>query len=98
MQTRTRTLDFVYATQVLGGASGSLFVGLIAPRVFNQYLELPAGVTLCILLALGLLYGVRSRRRLLRLGLMATVRFLVAIGMDGWLSQSRVRVRNFYSV
>jgi len=91
-------LTSFYATLALGGASGGLFVGIITPHLFNEYVELPIGVTMCIFLTLGLLYGVRSPLRLLRLGLMVTAGFVLAIGMDGWLSQSRVRLRNFYGM
>jgi len=87
-----------YFTLAAGGAAGGLFVGILAPQLFSAFVELPAGVTGCALLALALLYGVRSPRRLIRLCLMAAVGFALALRFDALFSSSRVRVRNFYGV
>jgi SAM-dependent methyltransferase len=89
-------LPVFYLTLAAGGAAGGLFVGILAPLLFSGFLELPIGVTLCILLAMGLLYGVRSPRRLVRLSLFAAAGFVAALQMDALFSQTRVRVRNFY--
>ncbi len=89
-------LSSFYLTMAAGGAAGGLFVGILAPLLFTGFLELPIGVTLCVLLALGLLYGVRSPRRLIRLGLLAAAGFVAAVKMDALFSQTQVRVRNFY--
>ena len=35
------------------GPLGGIFVGLIAPRIFNEYLELPIGILGSMMLALG---------------------------------------------
>ena len=85
-----------YLTLAAGGAAGGLFVGILAPLLFSSFLELPIGVTLCALLALALLYGMRSPRRILRLALFAAVGFVAAVQMDALFSQTRLRVRNFY--
>jgi SAM-dependent methyltransferase len=89
-------LPSFYLTLAAGGAAGGLFVGILAPLLFSGFLELPIGVTVCVLLAMGLLYGVRSPRRLVRLSLFAAAGFVVALQMDARFSQTRVRVRNFY--
>ncbi len=89
-------LPTFYLVLAAGGAAGGLFVGILAPLLFQAFLELPIGVTVCLLLAIGLLYGVRSPRRLVRLSLFAAAGFVVAVQMDVLFSQTRVRVRNFY--
>ena len=57
-----RELAFFYLMIALGGALGAIFVGLFAPAVFDRYLELPIGVTACILLGVRLLYHLPLRR------------------------------------
>ena len=89
-------LPSFYLTLAGGGAAGGLFVGILAPVLFSGFLELPIGVTLCVLLAVGLLFGVRSPRRLVRLSLFAAAGFVAAVQMDALFSQTRERVRNFY--
>jgi SAM-dependent methyltransferase len=89
-------LPSFYLNLAAGGAAGGLFVSILAPMLFSGFLELPIGVTLCVLLAIALLYGVRSPRRLVRLTLFAAAGFFVAVQMDALFSQTRVRVRNFY--
>ena len=42
-----RFLTGFYATVALGGAMGGLFVGLVAPHVFDAYYEFPIGLGLC---------------------------------------------------
>jgi len=85
-----------YLIVAAGGATGGLFVGILAPLWFSGFLELPIGVTLCVLLAMGLVYGVRSTRRLVRLTLFAAAGFVVAVQMDARFSDTLLRVRNFY--
>ncbi len=85
-----------YLTLAAGGAAGGLFVAILAPNLFDGFLELPIGVTMCILLAVALLYGVRSTRRLVRLTLFAAAGFVAAVQMDARFTQTQVRVRNFY--
>jgi len=89
-------LPSFYLTLAAGGAAGGLFVGILAPLLFEGFLELPIGVTLCVLLAIALLYGVRSMRRLVRLALFAAAGFVAAVQIDALFSQTRVRERNFY--
>ncbi len=45
-----RHLTLFYLMLSLGGALGGVFVGLLAPAVFDAYFELPIGLFLCALL------------------------------------------------
>ncbi|MBZ5623670.1 MAG: fused MFS/spermidine synthase [Acidobacteriia bacterium] len=89
-----RGLAFFYLMIALGGALGAVFVGLVAPNVFSTYLELPVGITACVLLALALLFGFPARR-LVRLGLFAVLAFVFATRYGSGDAQV-VRTRNFY--
>ena len=44
-------LTAYFLTISAGGALGGVFVGLIAPRIFNEYLELPIGVLGSVMLS-----------------------------------------------
>jgi hypothetical protein len=85
-----------YLMVSLGGASGGLFVGLIAPHVFPDYWELGAGLVGAAL-AIALLL---QRRSVVLLGAAAGVALVAALffgsqvkkGIEG----TRVLTRNFY--
>lgn len=47
-----RYLTAFYLMLSVGGAVGGVFVGLLAPRLFKAYYELPVGLLLCALLVL----------------------------------------------
>ena len=51
-----RYLTNFYLMLSLGGALGGVFVGAIAPRVFQGNYELPIGLCLCAIFCIGLLY------------------------------------------
>lgn len=88
-------LTSYYLMLALGGALGGLFVGLAAPLLFSRYLELPIGITACVVLAAGLLYGYPPRR-LVRLGVMAALGFVAATQIGGYVAGDRLRLRTFY--
>ncbi|SPE37542.1 Integral membrane protein-like protein [Candidatus Sulfopaludibacter sp. SbA6] len=88
-------LAYFYLMVALGGALGAVFVGVVAPNLFNTYLELPIGITASVLLALPLLYGFNSPARLIRVGVVAAVAFAVATRFSA-AGQEVVRIRNFY--
>jgi hypothetical protein len=88
-------LTFFYLTIAAGGAIGAVFVGLVAPRIFNSYLELPAGIAVCMILGLALLYGYASPAHLTRLAVVAALAFGAATYFSG-ASGSLLRSRNFY--
>ena len=87
-------LTFFYLMVALGGALGGVFVSLVAPNLFTTYLELPIGVTACVLLALALLFNFPPKR-LLRLALFATLAFIFALRYRGG-DADVVHIRNFY--
>ena len=47
-----RYLTRFYLMLSVGGAAGGMFVGLAAPKLFTGYLEMPAGLIGCALMAL----------------------------------------------
>jgi SAM-dependent methyltransferase len=87
-------LAFFYLMIALGGALGAVFVGLVAPNIFNTYLELPIGITACVLLAFALLFGFPPKR-LLRLAVFAGLAFVFALRYRAG-DADVVRQRNFY--
>jgi hypothetical protein len=92
-------LTAYYLMIAVGGAVGGLFVGLLAPHVFNGYYELPVGLVLtAALVPLAAMRGRRVRAvwRCAAAGL--------ALGYAGWMgwtirtsvSGYRITARNFY--
>ena len=51
MRPAPRYLTRFYLMLSIGGAAGGLFVGLVAPRLFDTFLELPIALVVCGLLA-----------------------------------------------
>ena len=51
-------LTLFYLMVSVGGAVGGIFVAIIAPRVFNSYLELPIALVACGVLAVIVLFNV----------------------------------------
>lgn len=101
-----RHLTSYYVMVSLGGAAGGLFVGLFAPYGFRGYFELPAGIAACAVLALIVLYLLRSpsgawsrwRNAVLLFAALCT---LALIAVLGWqiredIRDTRLLVRNFY--
>ena len=87
-------LAFFYLMVASGGALGGVFVGLVAPNLFPTFLELPIGVTASVLLAVYFIFGYRSPRRLIRLGVVAA---LALVASTQYHAERRVvRTRNFY--
>ena len=87
-------LTFFYLTIAAGGALGAVFVGLLAPRIFNSYLELPVSVAACVILGQALLYGY-APPYLVRLGLVAVLAFVAATRFTAPAGTLQ-RQRNFY--
>ncbi len=100
----TQYLTTFYLMVSLGGAGGGIFVALVAPRVFHNYLELQVGLVVCAILAVIVLWNVA------RAGAWTWVlrsAMVIAAGvLAGYLARSeheetndlRVMVRNFYGV
>ena len=93
-----RFLTTYYLMISLGGAIGGLLVGLVAPQLLSGYFELGIGLVACALL---LLY------RTFRMAWWALLASTIVVGATAWgagkainyqVSDSRVMMRNFYSV
>lgn len=99
-----RYLTSFYLATAAGGAAGGLFVGLLAPVVFERLIELQIGLIACCLFILGAQYrdrcGVLSRRPMwmwtcLLIAVMGLVRMLNTTEA----TQAEVAVsRNFFGV
>ena len=87
-------LTFFYLTIAAGGALGAVFVGLLAPRIFNSYLELPVSIVACVILGQALLYGY-APRYLVRLAVVAALAFVAATRFSA-PAGALLRQRNFY--
>jgi len=94
-----RYLTSFYLMVALGGAVGGVFVGLVAPSVFNAYHEFPIGLGLCATLAVLVLYVHSMGARWLRYAAIAPLAaYLVFLGivMRDMVKDYRLVVRNFY--
>lgn len=99
-----RYLTMFYLMVSLGGAIGGIFVAIVAPRVFNSYLELPIGIMAAALLAAIVLWRIVESKlwsRVLRVALMLGVGALggyLARQQRDDAKQYRLSERNFYGV
>ena len=86
MRPAPKYLTRFYLMVSVGGAAGGLFVGLIAPRIFDTYLELPLSLVACGLLAAWLTWKSRAEMpwAAVRIGVPAVA--LAITGVVGWLS------------
>jgi hypothetical protein len=100
-----RYLTLFYTMLSAGGATGGIFVALVAPNVFSGYEEFPIGLALCAILAAGLLLAShrdwfhRLWGRALSGGVLALVAaYLVVLGIivHDSLAGFRLARRNFY--
>jgi hypothetical protein len=99
-----RHLTMFYLMVSIGGAVGGIFVALIAPRVFHNYLELQVGMVMCAILATIVLWNAASRpiwawtmRATLVIATGVLAGYLVRTEHEG-TKTFRVMVRNFYGV
>ena len=93
---RRDAVTFFYLMVALGGALGGVFVAVAAPNLFRTYLELPIGIIACVLLALPLIYGITSMKRIARLGVVALAAFVFATYLRNLYAGDVIQVRNFY--
>ena len=100
-----RYLTSFYVALSVGGALGGLFVGLVAPMLFNAYYEYPFGWWLTFALVLGALTARYGDFLLKGKGLAVLTVLLALLGVYGgawtndtkkYLSGYRVVQRNFY--
>ncbi len=93
----TRDLTDFYEFLALGGATGAIFVGLIAPRIFSGIYELP--LTLVLTAALALLLTWRDGRwplRLLWIGATGTMIIVLRANVKDYQENALSVRRSFY--
>ena len=100
-----RWLTNFYLSISIGGALGGLFVGLVAPLLFHDYLELPIGLLVTVLLIASILHRsapslpgplARYLEYALLTALTGGFLYLLAWEYPHWASQFRLMSRNFY--
>ena len=97
-------LTAYYVSISLGGALGGIFVGLVAPNLFNGYYEFHFGLALCAALALAPLWRAARdlgpiRQRLARGALalaLSAYMVVLAVALRASIHPYRVVARNFY--
>jgi len=96
LKPHARYLSSFYLMVSTGGAAGGLFVGLVAPMVFNSYMELPVGMAFCAILALQILRKTYSPGHLGRLLAVGFAGLLVCVKLFAMGSGTLLMARNFY--
>jgi SAM-dependent methyltransferase len=105
MRPAPKYLTRFYLMVSLGGAAGGLFVGVVAPRVFDTFLELPLALVLCGALAVLLTARSLPQARMRRLALAVPVLALAVTAGVVYYSAEYLRylhdnalvvTRNFY--
>jgi hypothetical protein len=96
-----RHLTGFYLMVSLGGALGGLFVGLLAPTLFNSYYEFPLGLAMCAALAATLLLvrpsaGRQPWRRLAVLVPLAVYLCFLGMVVRDYVKDYHFLARNFY--
>src|SRR5690349_16974167 len=93
-----RHLTTFYLMVSVGGALGALLVGVAAPAFLSGYYEMGATLVLCAVL---LYYRTLSSRWWVAgasLAVVVATAALTVIALDEYLSNTRVKMRNFYGV
>jgi SAM-dependent methyltransferase len=80
----------------LGGALGAIFVGLLAPHLFNAIYELPLALIFTALLAIATLWPQGWMVRLFWLGAGAAMVFVLIRNVREYDANTLVRARSFY--
>lgn len=99
-----RALTFFYLLVSLGGALGGLFVGLVAPHIFDDYWEFPLALGGGALVALIVLVGAPGARARLRLPRLlgatgfAVLATLVFLAVRAQSHRAIAATRNFFGV
>ncbi len=104
MRPAPKYLTRFYLMISIGGAAGGLFVGLIAPRVFQLFLELPLALIACAALAAWLTWKTAraSRNRWLFAAPVAALAVTAGAAWHAWeyldyiRTDALVMTRNFY--
>jgi hypothetical protein len=96
-----RYLTLFYLTVAAGGAIGGLFVALAAPRVFNDYWELPIAMLAIVALVACVLWNPPRGRIQIRAAMLAiTIGFAIYLGYAETKKERQyvLSARNFYGV
>jgi len=109
MRPAPQYLTRFYLMISIGGAAGGLFVGLLAPRIFNVHLELPLALIACGALAASLTWrsaqsgsGFPLGRKILFVAPVAALAVTAFVSWHAWeyldyiRSNAVVMTRNFY--
>lgn len=105
MRPPSRYLTSFYLMIATGGAAGGLFVVVLAPLLFNSYMELHFGLLACC--AVALLTDQKFIRKKSRRARMAWLGVLVAVGIAFFLAENHINLvsgrpvishRNFFGV
>jgi len=91
-----RYLTRFYLMVSLGGAVGGLFVGVVAPLVFNTYYEFGLGLVITGLLALYLLWPLPKWIPLAALGVTIASIYYVHQYVEGLTRGTKLMTRSFY--
>lgn len=93
-----RHLTTFYLMMSIGGALGSVLIGILAPLTLPGYYEL--GILLVLLGVLGIVRVWPEHRaiRLVAIGVTITTIVFVGIAFERYSANTRVMVRNFYGV
>ena len=93
-----RYLTRYYLMIALGGAIGGLLVGLVAPYVLTGYFELAIGLIACALLLLYRTFRMAWWTMLVSAAVVGATAWGAGRAIDVQIADSRVMMRNFYSV
>ena len=93
-----RFLTTYYLMISLGGAAGGLLVGLVAPHLLTGYFELGIGLVACALLLLYRTFRIAWWTMLASAAVVGATAWGAGKAIDYQVSDSRVMMRNFYSV
>ncbi len=99
-----RFLTHFYVLVALGGALGGIFVGVVAPSIFDTWLELPLLLILLAVLMLAVQWNRGSSSGLLRLVRCAMIAGVTMLSLTLLGNEKRIRdenilvSRNFYGV
>ena len=91
-------LTTYYLMISLGGAIGGLLVGLVAPYVLTGYFELAIGLIACAVLLLFRTYHIAWWAMLVSAAVVGATAWGAGKAIDYQVANSRVMMRNFYSV
>lgn len=91
-----RYLTTFYLMVSLGGALGGMFIGFVAPKLFNTYYEFGIGLVVTLLLAAYLTRRMTPVVPLVAIGMAGVAAFNVYQYVDLLSRDARVMARNFY--